>query len=78
MDVGPCGNLERELAYENHSSAEKHANEVWEKAESDVKMGRAIVVVRRLLQLSRLHLNGQERRRAGEERVSKGQEESGT
>ena len=48
MDVRPGGNLERELAYWNHSSADKHANEVWEKVVGDVKTGRAIVVPARL------------------------------
>ena len=43
VDVGPGGNLERELAYGNHSSADKHASEVWEKAVGDVKAGRVIV-----------------------------------
>ena len=28
VDVGPGGHLERELAYGNHSSADRHANEV--------------------------------------------------
>ena len=42
-DLGPGGNLERELAYGNHSSADKYASEVWEKVVGDVKTGRAIV-----------------------------------
>ena len=42
MDVGPGGNLERELAYRSHS-ADKYASEVWEKAVGDVKTARAIV-----------------------------------
>ena len=32
VDVGPGGYIERELAYGNLSSADRHANEVWEKA----------------------------------------------
>ena len=48
MDVGPGDNLERELAYGNHSSADKHASEVWEKAVGDVRTGRAIVLPARL------------------------------
>ena len=43
VDVGPGGNLEREMAYGNHSSADKHASEVWEEAVGDVKTGRAIL-----------------------------------
>ena len=31
VDVGPGGNLARELAYGNHRSADKHASEVWRK-----------------------------------------------
>ena len=44
VDVGPGGNLERELAYGNHSSARKHVADVWENAVGDVKNGRAIVM----------------------------------
>ena len=43
VGVGPGGNLERELAFGKHSSADKHASEVWEKVVGDVKTGRAIV-----------------------------------
>ena len=53
VDVGPGGNLERELAYGNHSSADKHASEVWEKAVGDVKTGRAIVFPARLARMVR-------------------------
>lgn len=48
VDVGSEGNLERELAYDNHSSADRHAIEVLEKAIGDVKTGRVIVVPARL------------------------------
>ena len=48
VDVGPGGNLERHLVYGNHSSADKHASEVWEKALRDVKTGRAVVFPARL------------------------------
>ncbi|CAN0584222.1 unnamed protein product, partial [Laminaria digitata] len=53
VDVGPGGNLERELAYGNHSSAGKHATEVWEKAVGDVRMGRAMVIPARLARVVR-------------------------
>lgn len=53
VDVGPGGNLERELAYGNHSSADRHAIEVWEKPAGDVKTGRAVVVPVRLAGLIR-------------------------
>ena len=42
VDAGPGGDLERELAYGSHSSADKHANEVCEKAVGEVKVGRAL------------------------------------
>ena len=48
MDVGLGGNLELELAQGNHSSAEKHAAEVWKKAVGDVPTGRAIMMPVRL------------------------------
>lgn len=44
VDAGSWGNLERELAYGNHSSADGHAIVVWEKVAGDVKTRRAIVV----------------------------------
>ena len=44
LDVGPGGNLERELAYGNHNSARKHVADVWENAVGDVKKGGAIVM----------------------------------
>ena len=47
VDVAPRDNLERELAYGNNS-ADKQANEVWEKAVGHVKTGRVIVVPARL------------------------------
>ena len=53
VDVGPGGNLARELAYGNHNSADKHASEVWEKAVGDVKTGRAIVFPARLARMVR-------------------------
>ena len=53
VDVGPGGNLERELAYGNHSIAEKHASKVWEKSVGDVKTGRAIVIPARLARMVR-------------------------
>ena len=48
IDLGPGGQLERELAYEHHSSIGKHANEVRERAVGDVKTRRAVVVPVRL------------------------------
>ena len=48
VDVGPGGNLERELVCGKHSSADKHASEVWEKVVRDVKTGRAIVFPARM------------------------------
>ena len=53
VDVGPGGNLARELAYANHNSADKHASEVWEKAVGDVKTGGAIVFPARLARMVR-------------------------
>ena len=53
MDVGPGGNLERELTYGNHNSADKHASEAWEKALGDVKAERAIVFPARLAGMMR-------------------------
>ena len=44
VDVGPGGNVERELACGNHRSARKHAAEMWENAVGDVKKGKAIVM----------------------------------
>ena len=44
----PGGNIERELAYGNRSSADEHASEVWEKAVGDVKTGTAILFAARL------------------------------
>ena len=61
MDVGPGGNLEWVLAYGNHSRASKHVADVSENAVRDVKKGE----MRRLLQLSKLHLNRQEKRGKG-------------
>ena len=49
--LGPGGNLERELAFGKHSSADKRASEVWEKAVRDVKTGRAIVFPARLARM---------------------------
>ena len=46
--LGPGGNLERELAYRNQSSTDKHASEMWEKEVGDVKTGTAIVFRARL------------------------------
>ena len=48
VNVGPGGNLERELAYRRNSGVNKHASEVWGKAVGDVKSGRAIVLTARL------------------------------
>ena len=42
VDVLPSGDLTKESAYENHSSAEKCNEEEWEKAAADVACGRAI------------------------------------
>ena len=53
VDVGPGGDLEREMAYGNQSSADKHASEVWEKAVGVVKTRTAIVVPARLAGLVR-------------------------
>ena len=49
----PGGNIERELAYGNRSSADEHASEVWEKAVGVVKTRTAIVVPARLAGLVR-------------------------
>ena len=48
VDLGPGGNLERELACGNHNSTDKHASKVWEKAVGDAKTGRAIEFPARL------------------------------
>ena len=53
VDVGKRGNFERELAYGNHSSANRHANEVWEKEVGDVKLGREIVAPTRSARMVR-------------------------
>ena len=42
VDVLPGGDLAKELAYENHSSAENIVEAVWDKAVVDVAGGRAI------------------------------------
>ena len=51
VDVGPGGNLERELAYRSHRSTDRHANKVCEKAVGEVKSGRAIVVAATLMRM---------------------------
>lgn len=48
VDVGPGGNVEHEQAYGNHSTAGKHATEVWEKTAADFRTGRAIMIPVRL------------------------------
>ena len=68
VDVGPGGNLDRELACGNNNSADKHANEVWEKAVGDVTTGRAIVNSARLAGMVRgLRINPVRGRREKEE-----------
>lgn len=42
IDVGPGGNLEHEISYKHHPSAEKNADEVMAEARADVARGRAI------------------------------------
>ena len=41
------------MAYRNHSSADKHASEVWQRVVADVKTGRAMVFPARLVGLVR-------------------------
>lgn len=48
VNIGPGNNLERKLAYANHSSADRHAIELWDKVVGDVKTGRETVVPVRL------------------------------
>ena len=48
VDVGPGGNLGRELAYGNHSSADKLASEVCGNAVGDVMAGGVFVLPARL------------------------------
>ena len=43
IHVQPGGDLTKELAYQNHPSAKKFHEAVWEKAVVDVAGGRAIV-----------------------------------
>ena len=63
VDVGPGGNLARELTYGNHSSARKHVTDVWENAVGDVKKGRAIVMPVRVARVAHAEGGGNLRQR---------------
>ena len=53
VDVGPGGNVERELEYGNHASARKHTAEVWDNVVRYIKKGRAIAISVRVARRAR-------------------------